>query len=325
MIVFQNMSKPLSKKAHNPLPHIGPRIGKVDWYAFTWRAPMVVWQVLFFIGPLLFTLAMTFFLVKNYRMTEAFEMKNWIKMFGKSYFWDAYALTFWLASLSTMVASCLAFPAAYGLAFHVSAQTRRWAIFFLIIPFFTSYLVRTFSWYAILAESGVVNSFLANFGIGPFTMLNTQFGTMVGYMTLTLPLVIILQTLSFANVDHRLIEAARNLGAGTWSVIARVIIPSAKIGLIIGAVFCFILSFGDFVSPYYLGGSKPPTLAILIIDTTKSGQQWPRAAVVAVVMIVTLMLVAFAAIKFAYSSPGRRRTKSVSAGTITEQTQGLHQ
>ena len=74
----------------------------------------------------------------------------------------------------------------------------------------------------------------------------------------------------------------------------------ADVILIIGALFCFILSFGDFVSPYYLGGSKPPTLPILIIDTTKSGQQWPRAAVIAVVMMITLMAVAFSAIKLAY-------------------------
>ena len=71
------------------------------------------------------------------------------------------------------------------------------------------------------------------------------------------------------------------------------VVPLAKVGLIIAATFCFILSFGDFVSPYYLGGSKPPTLSILIVDTTKSGQQWPRAAVVAVTMIVTLLAVAF--------------------------------
>ena len=153
----------------------------------------------------------------------------------------------------------------------------------------------------LLAESGVVNNLFAGIGLGPFTMLNTQFGTLVGYMTLTLPLVIILQTVSMANVDKSLIEAARNLGANSLNVIWRVIVPAAKVGLIIGAVFCFILSFGDFVSPYYLGGSKPPTLPIMIIDTTKSGQQWPRAAVVAVVMMVTLMVVAFTAIKFAYN------------------------
>ncbi|NKB77062.1 MAG: ABC transporter permease subunit [Gammaproteobacteria bacterium] len=243
---------------------------------------------------------MTFFLVKNYRMTEAFEMKNWVKMMGKGYFWDSYFLTVGLASLSTVTATCLAFPAAYTLAFKVSDNARRWAVFFLIIPFFTSYLVRTFSWYVILAESGVINNMLSWIGFGPYTMLNTKFGTMVGYMTLTLPLVVILQTLSLANVDRRLIEAAQNLGAnGIWTIV-KVIIPSAKVGLIIGAVFCFILSFGDFVAPYYLGGSKPPTLPIMIIDTTKSGQQWPRAAVVAVVMMVTLMVVAFASIKFAY-------------------------
>ena len=131
-------------------------------------------------------------------------------------------------------------------------------------------------------------------------MLNTVFGTIVGYLTLTFPLVIILQTLSLAHIDRSLIEAAQNLGAGRLRTLWSVIIPAAKVGLIIGAVFCFILSFGDFVAPYYLGGSKPPTLPILIIDTTKAGQQWPRAAVVAVMMMLTLMAVAYTAISLAY-------------------------
>ena len=245
-------------------------------------------------------IAMSFFLVKNYRMVEAFEMTNWLKMLSRGYFWDSYFLTLGLATGSTLLTTCLAFPAAYGLAFKVSESTRRWAIFFLIIPFFTSYLVRTFSWYVILAESGVINAMLGYIGLGPYTMLNTKFGTLVGYMTLTFPLVIILQTLSLANVDKNLIEAAHNLGAGRLRTIITVIIPSAKVGLIIGAVFCFILSFGDFVAPYYLGGSKPPTLPIMIIDTAKSGQQWPRAAVIAVMMMTTLMVVAFTAITLAY-------------------------
>ncbi|MBX2884434.1 MAG: ABC transporter permease [Granulosicoccus sp.] len=272
----------------------------IDLYAMTWRMPVIVWQLLFFVGPLLFMIAMSFFLVKNYRMVEAFEMKNWIKMTSRDYFWDAYGYTLFLASLSTLVTSLLAFPAAYGLAFKVSDNARRWAIFLLIIPFFTSYLVRTFSWYVILAESGVANAMLGYIGLGPFKMLNTMFGSIVGYMTLAFPLVIILQTISLASIDRSLIEAAQNLGAGRLRTIWTVVIPAAKTGLIIGAVFCFILSFGDFVAPYYLGGSKPPTLPILIIDTTKAGQQWPRAAVVAVVMMLTLMTVAYTAISLAY-------------------------
>ncbi len=250
--------------------------------------------------------AMSFFLVKNYRMTEAFEFVNWAKMFSKGYFWSSYWHTVWIATISTLCAMCLAFPAAFALAFKASENTRRWAIFFLIIPFFTSYLVRTFSWFVILSESGVVNAILGTVGLGPYTMLNTHIGTLVGYMTLTLPLVVILQTVTMANIDRTLIEAARNLGCKPLAVIWRVILPLSKAGFIIAAVFCFILSFGDFVAPFYLGGSQEPTLPILILDTTKSGQQWPRAAVIAVVMMATLFTLAFTAIAIAY----RKRSTS---------------
>ena len=269
------------------------------------RLPIIIWQALFFIAPLIFMVAMSFFIVRNYRMTEAFEMKNWLKMMGRDYFWDSYGLTIGLAALATLVVMTVAFPAAYTLAFKVSENTRRWAVFLLIIPFFTSYLVRIFSWYVILAESGVINAMLGYIGLGPYIMLNTKFGMIVGYMTLTLPLVIILQTLSLANIDRSLVEAAHNLGCRPWRTVFRIVLPLARTGLIIAAVFCFILSFGDFVSPYYLGGSKPPTLPILIVDTVKSGQQWPRAAVVAVVMMVTLFIVAFGGIAAAY----RRRVR----------------
>ena len=264
---------------------------------------MLIWQFLFFLVPLCFLVVLSFWLVRNYRMEPAFVDANWVKMFSRGYFWDAYWRTLALASLSTLVTSLLAFPASYALSFKVSATVRRWAIFLLIIPFFTSYVVRAYAWQVILAQQGVLNSGFGMLGIGPFTMLNSVFGTLVGYLTLTLPLVIILQTFSMANIDRSLIEAAWNLGCSRLRTIWTVILPAAKVGFIVGALFCFILSFGDFVSPYYLGGSKPPTLSILIIDTTKSGQQWPRAAVVAITMIVTLFVIAFAAVSLAYCKP----------------------
>lgn len=276
---------------------------RVDLYALTWRLPIILWQLLFFVGPLLFLIAMSFFLVKNYRMIETFDFANWQRILSRDYFWSSYLYTFGMATLTTVVASILAFPASYALAFKVSANVRRWAMFFLIVPFFTSYLVRTFSWYVILAKTGVVNSALGLIGLGPYTMLNTWIGTMVGFMTLVLPLLVLLQTLSLSQIDKNLIEAAHNLGCGRVRTIFNVIVPLAKVGLVVGALFCFILSFGDFVSPYYLGGSTPQTLSILIIDTTKAGQQWPRAAVVAICMMTTLFVIAFASIMFAYRKP----------------------
>ncbi len=261
---------------------------------------MLIWQAAFFVVPLVFMAAISFWLVKNYRMEPDFILKNWSKMLGRGFFWDAYWITLWRASLAAVVISLIAFPASYALAYKVSETMRRWAVFFLIVPFFTSYLVRTYAWQVILAENGVVNAVLGQVGLGPFTMLNTGFGAMIGYMTLTLPLVVVLQTFSLAGVDRNQIEAAWNLGCSPFRTIVQVIVPSARVGLIIGAVFCFILTFGDFVSPFYLGGSKPPTLSILIIDTTKSGQQWPRAAVVALIMIATLFIAAFTAVSTAY-------------------------
>lgn len=274
-----------------------------DPYPIVWRLPLLVWQGAFFVVPLLCMAAMSFWLVRNYRMEPAFVFDNWARMLGRGAFWDAYWLTLWRASLAAVIASLVAFPAALFLSFRLAEGGRRFALLCLIVPFFTSFLVRAYAWQVILAESGPVNAALGAVGLGPFTLLNSGFGAMVGYLTLVLPLVVIFQTWSLAAIDRSLIEAAQNLGAGPLRVLWSVIIPAAKTGLVLGAVFAFIMTFGDFVSPFYLGGSKPPTLTILIIDTTKSGQQWPRAAVVAIMMILTLFAVATAALKAAY---GRR-------------------
>lgn len=273
-------------------------------YAIVWRLPLLIWQFLFFIVPLGFMVVMSFWVVRNYRMVPDVSLSNWQKILGWGIFWNAYGYTLALALAATVITSLLAFPASFGLAFKVSDAARRWAIFLLIIPFFTSYLVRIYAWQVVLGGSGVINALLGQAGIPPVTMLNTPVGTLIGYLTLTLPLIVILQTISLSSIDKTLIEAAHNLGCGRFRTVHAVIIPAAKVGLIVAALFCFILSFGDFVSPYYLGGSKPPTLSIMIIDSTKSGQQWPRAAVIAVMMILTLLGVAFAAIGTAYRRRG---------------------
>ncbi len=275
-----------------------------DLYAIVWRLPLIVWQLLFFIVPLGFMFVMSFWLVKNYRMVPAFAFDNWARMLTWGIFWKSYGFTLALASAATALATILAFPAAYGLAFKVNDTARRWAIFFLIIPFFTSYLVRVYAWQVVIGGNGIVNAALTWIGLGPLAMLNTPVGTIIGYLTLAFPLVVILQTISLASIDKTLIEAAHNLGCGRLRTVFSVIIPAAKVGLIVAALFCFILSFGDFVSPYYLGGSKPPTLSIMIVDSTKSGQQWPRAAVISVLMILSLLTVAFAAIGAAYRRRG---------------------
>lgn len=277
----------------------------ITLYGLTFSLPLLIWQVLFFVLPLLFLVALSFWTVKNFVMSPDFDPVNWTTMYGRAVFWQAYGTTLALAAAAAVLTSVLAFPASYAIAFKLSDSARRWAVFLMVIPFFTSYLVRIYSWQIFLSDNGIINVILGGIGLGPFQMLNTVGATMVGYLTLAFPLVVLLQLFSLAFIDRTLIEAAHNMRCGRLRTVFEVVIPSARTGLVIAALFCFILAFGDFVSPVYLGGGEPTTLSILITDTTKSGQQWPRAAVIALTMIGTLMVVAFAAVKFAYKGKSK--------------------
>lgn len=272
----------------------------VSLYGLTFSLPLLLWQVLFFVFPLLFLIALSFWTVKNFRMQADFDTINWITVYGRAVFWQSYGLTLALATAAAAITSILAFPCSYAIAFKLTSRARQWAIFLMVIPFFTSYLVRVYSWQIFLSDNGIINGLLGLVGLGPVPLLNTVFATMIGYLTLSFPLVVLLQLFSLMFIDRTLIEAAHNLRCGRLRTVFAVVIPSARVGLVIAALFCFILSFGDFVSPVYLGGGDPTTLSILITDTTKSGQQWPRAAVIALTMIATLLAVAFAAVRFAY-------------------------
>ncbi len=267
--------------------------------------PLLIWQLAFFLFPLLFLVAISFWTVKMFQMQPDLNFGNWQRILTRGVFWDAYLRTMILATSAAVLTSAIAFPASYAISFKLSETAKRWMIFVLIIPFFTSYLVRVYSLQVFLTDAGIVNAALSYIGLGPFPMLNNTFGTLVGMITLCLPLVILLQTFSLNFVNRDLIEAAHNLRCGRLRTVLSVVVPSAKVGLVIAALFAFILSFGDFVSPLYLGGGNPPTLSIMITDITKSGQQWPRAAVVAIMMIGTLMTVAFAAITYAYKERGK--------------------
>jgi spermidine/putrescine transport system permease protein/putrescine transport system permease protein len=115
-----------------------------------------------------------------------------------------------------------------------------------------------------------------------------------------MPLVVLIQVMGMNQIDRTLIEAARNLSASPWRTLFEVVIPAMRASLVMAWLFAFILAFGDFVSPTYLGGGASPTLSNLIIDTVKSGQQGPRAAVVAIAMIGTLVITSLLAVGYAY-------------------------
>jgi ABC-type spermidine/putrescine transport system permease subunit I len=287
-----------------PRGALGRRLERLRFPLF-WAVPPLLWQLAFFAAPLGFLVAMTFWTVKNFRLNPDFSFANWVFIVNAGFFSTAFVYTLKLA-VTAVIASVVAFPAAYTLAMKVTPSTRRFLIFLLVVPFFTSYPVRIYSWQVFFSPPGIVNRFIGLFGIEPMTLLNTPFSTMIGYLTLVLPLVILIQTFALSNVDKRLIEAAHNLNCSRLRTIFTVLVPAAKVGLTVAAAFAFVLAFGDYISPLLLGGSKPPTLSILIADQVKSGNNWPRASVVAVIMIVTLMVTLLTLLSFAYRRAGSR-------------------
>ena len=278
-------------------------MNRINGFGALFALPALLWQAAFFVLPLAFLAALTFWSVRDFRLVPDFALDNWAKVLGLPYFWRAFGTTALFAACAAALSSVLAFPASYHIAFRLSARARRLAMAALLAPFFTSYLVRIYSWQTYLGDSGVINSSLGNFGVGPLPMLNSAFGTIVGYLTLCLPLVILLQVFGFGQVDRALPQAAQNLGCRPLRTVFAVVLPAARPGLTIAALFAFILVFGDFASPIYLGGATSQTMSILITDLTKAGQQWPRAAVAAVTMMTALLVTAFAALRFAYRRP----------------------
>ncbi len=277
-------------------------------FAGVFGGPLAFWQGAFFLAPVAFMAIMTFWSVRNYQLSADFTFKNWQAVLAADYVWDAFGRSLLGAALAAVAATVLAFPCAYYLGLKASARMRLLGACLIMAPFFTSFLVRTFTWRAMLGDEGVVNAIFGWFDIGPVQMINNLFGSVVGYLTLVMPLVLLLQLFSISGIDRRLIEAGQNLGCSPAKTVFRVVVPAARNGIVLAAAFAFVLSFGDLISPQVLGGSNPPTLSILIVDQVRGGLQWPKASVIAVMMVFTLVLVVSAAMAFAYGG-GRTRGK----------------
>ena len=253
--------------------------------------PVLLWQAVFFAAPLIFLVVITFWQVKSFRLEPAFVLDNWERILGSGTFHSALTHTLLIASTTTVLALLLAFPAAYTIALRLPTRLRDLAVAMLVLPVFSSYMLRIYAWQIVLSPEGMVNSALQVVGIGPLPMLGGAFSLQIGLLTLTLPIAVLILTFALSGVDPTLIEAAENMGYRRSRVIAHVLVPAVMPAITLAATTTFLLAFGDYVSPLFMTGSKPPTLSILIVDTVKSGSQWPRASVIGVAMLVVLGLV----------------------------------
>jgi len=253
--------------------------------------PVLLWQVVFFAAPLVFLIVVTFWKVRSFRLEPDFSFDNWAKIILSTPFQRALVYTSEIAVLCTALTLIVALPAAYTIAFRLSSRLRDLAITFLIVPIFSSYMLRIYAWQIVLSPDGIINSLIKMTGLGGLPLLGGQLSLQIGLLTLTLPVAILILVLAFSGIDRTLIEAAENLGCRRSKIILHVLMPSIRNATFLAGSTAFLMSFGDYISPLFMTGSKPPTLSILIVDTVKSGSQWPRASVIGVTMLAILALV----------------------------------
>ena len=212
-------------------------------------APHIVWSVLFIIAPLIF--------VMYYAFTDkegSFTVSNFTELFQTSYL-EIFLRSVCFAFLATVICLVLAYPIAYFIS-RANPKTQKILIMLVMLPMWMNFLIRTYSWMALLEDTGIINTFLGFFGIGPVHRINTAGAVILGMVYNYLPYIIIPLHCVLSKVDVRLLEAAADLGSNPFTVITKVVFPLSIPGIISGITMVFVPSISTFYISQKLGGGN---------------------------------------------------------------------
>lgn len=224
-----------------------------------------------------------------------------------------YATILWdsarIAGLSTLFGLLIGYPAAYA----ISRAPERWQtvlLFLAILPFWTNYLIRTYAWIVLLNPAGLINGLLQTLGITnePVSLLYNEFAVVLGLVYNYTPFVILAIYSALQRLDPSYAEASRDLGASAATTFWRITLPLTAAGVAAGAVFVFVLSIGNFLTPDLLGGGKVQMVGNLIYDQFLTARDWPFGATLSSLLIALMMVLLFAQAIATQRAQGRSRT-----------------
>ena len=208
---------------------------------------------------------------------------------------DLYVLTYLsslkYAGITTLFCLAIGYPFAYFMA-RARATLRPTLLMLVMLPFWTSFLLRIYAWKGILANNGILNHLLLSLGLihEPLHMMNTPFSLLIGMVYAYLPFMILPLYANLVKLDLRFLEAAADLGATPWQTFWRITVPLSKSGIIAGAMLVFIPCVGEFVIPELLGGPETLMIGHVLWDEFFSNNDWPMASAVTVVLILVILL-----------------------------------
>lgn len=219
------------------------------------------------------------------------KLGNYIYIAQDDLYFRTYLSSLKFAAITTVICLFVAYPFAYFIA--LSTPEKRPALLMLVmLPFWTSFLLRVYAWKMLLADNGVFNNIALGAGLisEPLKMMNTPFSLVLGMVYTYLPFMILPLYANLVKMDLRLLEAALDLGATSWQAFWRITVPLSKSGIIAGSMLVFIPCVGEFVIPELLGGPQTLMIGRVLWDEFFSNNDWPMAATVAVVMVLLIIV-----------------------------------
>jgi putrescine transport system permease protein len=285
---------------------VGRRLRRLG---FTGRAMVTsvpfLWLLLFFLIPFAIVLKISFSdariamppyepllqWVEHQVLQVKLNLGNYAFLVEDPLYWKSYLNSIKIAGISTLLCLLLGYPMAYGIA-RSSPSTRNILLLLVILPFWTSFLLRVYAWIGILKNNGLINNALMGLGIieQPIQMLQTDFAVYIGIVYSYLPFMILPLYANLEKMDLTLLEAAADLGSRPWESFLKVTLPLSMPGIIAGCLLVFIPAVGEFVIPALLG--DPSTLMIGKVLWTEffNNRDWPVASAVAIALLLFLVI-----------------------------------
>jgi putrescine transport system permease protein len=263
-----------------------------------------LWLVLFFVVPFVIVLKISLSDVDlaippykpllvwtaRYALQIRLDLQNYAFLFTDRLYADAFLNSVKVAFVSTVLCLLIGYPMAYGIA-RAGGRVRNALLLLVVLPFWTSQLLRIYAWIGLFKANGVINALLLRLGLvhAPLTMLFTPFAMYVGIVYSYLPFLILPLYANLEKMDWQLVEAAQDLGCRPWQAFYKVTLPLSRNGILAGSMLVFIPAVGEYVIPTLLGGPNALMIGRILWDEFFANRAWPVASAVAILMLLLLV------------------------------------
>ncbi len=271
-----------------------PRGPAVDRWALL-VLPALVFLVVFFLAPLV-TMS-----IRSVTDPPDAALSNYARFFEQSANLRALGNTFWIAFISTLTCLLIGYPYAYLMTI-VPGRVAGLLLIAVLLPFWSSLLVRTFAWQVILRDTGIINRFLLDLGVisEPLTLIRTTSGVILGMSHILLPFMVLPIFAVMRRIDPEYGRAAANLGAAPATAFLRIFVPLSLPGVLAGSLLVFVLALGFYITPALLGGPRDQMISQLIVDEVQQALDWGSASAMAVLLMAITFAVLFIASRFVH-------------------------